>query len=374
MEPETSAAPAREPDAEQPDAEQADIEQPEPRRKPLGPLALFLLWVAMWAALVSFPLAGIVLAFLLGGHPVLTTVLLLIGIVPGLWAASKVAAYRRRRSGVDEALAAVDRWALGRGLARTDDPATTLDVAAAPFDLAGRHTAVHTWTGRHQGQAVVVLHYLVDTGTSDYPERRMFTAVAATGHGDLPLTEATPQRGAAAIAARVGRDLDVESAEFNRAWRVSASDERATHALLTPLLIDRMLAESDEAVRTVWNGGVIVTVEPGAVLDTDVLARRIAFVADLAALVPGFARTDGGASGAPAAAGTRPEVTGRRRTRTRTNTELVLLLVAVAGLLGGSRLWTLAPVAGTTLVVLGLVIGLRSTLIAAWIDRRRGRE
>lgn len=373
MEPETSAAPAREPDAEQPDTEQADIEQPEPRRKPLGPLALFLLWVAMWAALVSFPLAGAVLAFLLGGNPVLTTVLLLISIVPGLWAAMRISAYRRRRSGVDQALADLDRWALRRGLARTDDPSTTLAVAAAPFDLAGRHTAVHTWTGRHQGQAVVVLHYLVDTGTSDHPERRMFTAVAATGHGDLPLTEATPQRGAGALAARVGRDLDVESAEFNRAWRVAASDERATHALLTPLLIDRMLEESAQAVRTVWSGGVIVTVEPGAVLDTDVLARRITFVADLAALVPGFARTDGGASGAPAAAGARPEVTGRRK-RTRSTTELVLLLVGIAALYGGSRLWTLAPAAGTALVLLGLVVGFRSTRIAAWIDRRRGKE
>lgn len=364
MESSTPAAPAH---------EQQEQQQSQPDQKPLGPVALWLLQLLSMVVLVGVVLAFLLLAFALGGNTALTIVLLFVGMVPAVYFATKILAYRRRRSGVDSALATVDEWASSCGLTRTDDPSMTLAVAAAPFDLAGRHTAMRSWTGRYGGQSVAVLHYLVDTGTRKHPERRVYTVVAATGNGDFPLTEAVPQRGAAAVAALVGQDLDVESAEFNSAWRVSSVDERATHSLFTPRVIERMVAEHGHAVRTLWSGEVIVTVQRRAILDTEELTRRLRFVTDLAELVPGFARTDGGFSGAPAATGARAEVTANRK-RTRSGTEMVLLVVGLAALWGGAKLWpTVGPVAAGAILLVGLVIAYRSTHIAAWIDRRRGK-
>lgn len=346
---------------------------PGSERAPIGPVAYALLGLASLVSLVGIVTAFLVLAIFLGGGTALTVVLLFVGIVPALFVSGRISAYRRRRSGVDRALAAQEAWAASLGLERITDRGVTLPVAAPPFDLAGRHTALHGWTGRYAGQSVAVLHYLVDTGTSDHPERRVYTAVAATGNADLPTTELVPQRGVAAVAARVGQDLAVESEEFNRAWRVTAVDERAAHALLTPRVIERLVRAARDAVRTVWSGPVIVTVDRGSVRDTGTLARRLDLVTDLASLVPGFARSDGARSGAPATAGSRAHLVARQR-RSRSNTEMVLLLLAVAGLWGGSRLFHLGPFVAWSAMILGLVLGLGSTRIAAWIDRRRQRR
>lgn len=362
--PEEEAGPDTQPDT------QEGAERP-PKR--LGPLGALLLLLAAYAVLFACVIAALAVAFLLGGNIALTTVLVLVAMVPAILLAGKVLDHRRRRLGVDQAVADLDPWARRIGLRRSDDAAVTFDVPAAPFDYAGRHTAVHAWTGQHGGFGVAVVHYLVDTGTSKHPERELHTVVAATGNGDFPLMEAVPQRGAAAIAARVGRDLDVESAEFNEAWRVSAVDESAGHALLTPRVIERMIRAAADPVRTVWSGGVILTVQDGLVLDPEVLTRRVSFVSALAGLVPGFARTDGGASGAPSAAGARAEVTARR-SRTRSTTELPLLLLGLAAFWGGGALWAnVGPAVGAPIVLLSFVIMFRSTRMAAWIDRRRGR-
>ena len=361
-------------------------EQIEQERKPLGRVPHVLLGLLTLVLIVAFVFGSWFVSFLMNANLPLTLLIVLVGTFASFPVLIKVDEYRRRRSGIDVALAAIDTWARVRGLKRTDDHGLTLAVATAPFDLAGLHTAVHSWTGRYQDQSVAMLHYLVDTGTAEHPERQLFTVVAATGNGDFPLTEAVPQRGAAGLAARVGQD--VESAEFNRAWRVSWADERAAHSLLTPRVIERMVLEVAHAVRTVWSGGVIVTVERGAILDTGDLDRRLRYVTDLAGLVPGFARTDGGLSGAPAAQAARVEVTAQRK-RGRDRIEMALLVLALASLAAAALLWraiedmaiedmsiegqTIAYMAAWALLVLGFVIAGRSPRIAAWIRRRRRR-
>lgn len=353
--------------------------QDEPReaaepQKPLNGFWLFLLWVAAQLAFFLPILGVIVLAALYDLHIAIIIVLLLIVVIFAAGFAMKIWTYRRRRSGIDDVLAALDTWAHERGLKRENNHKITLDMEAAPFDLPGIHVAARSWTGRYRDQGAAILHYLVDTGTRKHPERRVFTVVAVTGNGDFPMTEAVPQRARERVSSALGRDLDTESEEFNRAWRVVSADKQVTHSLFTPVVIERMVAQADKPVRTLWSKGAIATVSTGATLDTDVLGDRLDFVTDLATLVPGFARTDAGFTGAPASQLARPDTVGKTK-RERSGTEMLLLGIGIVALLSVSWLFrNVGPAAGWPAVVIGLVIAGGSSRISAWIDRKRSHR
>lgn len=102
----------------------------------------------------------------------------------------------------------------------------------------------------------------------------------------LPYIELVPERMADKFSkAFGGQDLDVESAAFNRAWRVLYDDRRYAHAVLHPRLVERLLtpAALNTAIRI--EGGSILAWQPGW-QDPATLAERLSMLASVARHVP----------------------------------------------------------------------------------------
>lgn len=90
--------------------------------------------------------------------------------------------------------------------------------------------------------------------------RTYFFSVVAVGLGwEIPRTEFIPEGVTQKVAKKLGGDdLDVESDAFNRKWRVKTLDDRAAHALLTPTVIERLLADEFAGVPFFFERGFLV--------------------------------------------------------------------------------------------------------------------
>lgn len=103
---------------------------------------------------------------------------------------------------------------------------------------------------------------------------------------DLPFLELVPESVAQKFAkAFGGRDLDVESHEFNRQWRVVCGDPRYAHSVLHPRMIQRLLQpDALELTIRIEHGAILVW--QGGRLATDSLARRLEVATGIARRIP----------------------------------------------------------------------------------------
>ena len=102
----------------------------------------------------------------------------------------------------------------------------------------------------------------------------------------LPRLEVVPEGVAAKFSKALGgRDLDVESYEFNRRWRVLCNDPRYAHAVLDPRMVERLLKPDalDLAIRI--EGGAVMAWQAGR-MGTDTLARRLGVLTAVARRIP----------------------------------------------------------------------------------------
>ncbi|GIG54007.1 hypothetical protein [Demequina activiva] len=120
-----------------------------------------------------------------------------------------------------------------------------------------------------------------------------------------------------------GTDVEVESYEFNRRWRVITADPRYARAVLDPRMIDRLIADDADGLMLRIEGGAVYTWQPGR-QGADALARRLAVVTGVARRVPqhvlrqyrqwGYGVKDGFAESAPAWATESGALTSRQPT------------------------------------------------------------
>ncbi len=86
-----------------------------------------------------------------------------------------------------------------------------------------------------------------------------------------------------------GSDVDVESAEFNRRWRVLSDDHRAAHAMLTPTMILFLTDVADEGLAFHVDGGRVLLWDDGRRVDVD-LTRRMELLERFVGELPSFLR------------------------------------------------------------------------------------
>jgi hypothetical protein len=122
-----------------------------------------------------------------------------------------------------------------------------------PFRTGKDRKATHVLSGRHRDRDVTGFEYSYRSGNST----RRFTVVT------LPL----PMRGPTLELTRdrprlVGQDLQLESDEFNAAFRVTADDDRFAYDVLHPRMMDFLLANDrglpvrfERAELLTWCGG-----------------------------------------------------------------------------------------------------------------------
>lgn len=204
----------------------------------------------------------------------MTTVLIVLAVVVvviGIAYLSYQAAKKRR-----EAFAA---FAAQQGLTYVESDDTLANQwQGEPFGRGDHRRARTVLSGLYQGRQVVAFDYSYQTHSTDSKGNRQTTThkygvVVMRLPGPLPRLEVTHEGifGGAVANALGFADLQFESEQFNRAFRVKADDPRFGHAVIHPRMMELLLARGEIGWR--FEGDSVVGWDRGAHTPVEVLNR-----------------------------------------------------------------------------------------------------
>jgi len=187
---------------------------------------------------------------------------------------------RRRRS--------LTAWATANGWQyRGSAPELTTRWHGAPFGVGSSRRATEVLTGTWQGRAAMSFRYRYTTGNGEQTSTYTFGVVALGLPAFLPTLQLTPEGLGARLAKAVGgQDLQFESEEFNRAWRVTSRLPRFAYDVVHPRLMERLLRPGARANLRI-EGTDILTWCAGAP-DLDSLAPRLGLLDAVVRSIPRF--------------------------------------------------------------------------------------
>jgi hypothetical protein len=119
--------------------------------------------------------------------------------------------------------------------------------------------------------------YQVTSGSGDDRSTTTYNVsyiILHTPYEGLPSLTVRPETFGDKIAGAVGfEDIDFESAQFSREFFVKSSDKRFAYDVITPRMMEFLMAKRD-AGSWGWKGGPAIELLQGAVCLTDVLTKR----------------------------------------------------------------------------------------------------
>ena len=182
-----------------------------------------------------------------------------------------------------------------------EDPGLVDRWPGEPFGRGDHRRARNVLTGTEAGRPFVAFDYSFQTHSTDSKGHRSttthrWTVVAVPMPGWLGTVQVVPETVLDRVAGAVGlvQDIDLESEQFNRRFRVSASSPKLASDILTPRTMQYLLAADAEAWRTC--GSDLVGFAPGR-LDPVEVVRTCAVLDRVLDGVPSFVWKDAGAAG-----------------------------------------------------------------------------
>ena len=175
-----------------------------------------------------------------------------------------------------------------------------------PFGQGRRRTATEVLRGSYDALPALSFRYRWTTGTGKSRTEHSVHVVAVPMPAFLATLEVTPEGVGARLAKAFGaQDIQFESEDFNRAFRIAAGDLAFAHAVLAPRLMEYLLRP--DAARSPWRieGPWIVSWETGGT-NTAVLGRRLAQLAAVVRAIPRHVWQDHGYDPHDSAVGTYP--------------------------------------------------------------------
>ena len=207
-------------------------------------------------------------------------------------------AYRRdaRRGQALAAFAAAKGWAYS---ARDDSWAQRF--TGAPFGQGDHRQARNIVSGTVEGHAMVAFDYSFQTHSSDGDSSNTTThryAVCVLGlPGYLPHLELSPETLRTRVGNTItGHDIELESEDFNRRYRVRADNPKFAYDVLNPRTMQALLAKPVLNLRVA--GADAFCWEAGRTQPVTLLARLSALTTLLAG-IPSYVWSDHNAGGAP---------------------------------------------------------------------------
>jgi hypothetical protein len=159
--------------------------------------------------------------------------------------------------------------------------------ASFPFDADGASAQQNVLRGSLNGVPCVAFTQIrTERDAKGNEKSEPFSTTLVELPVRLPRIEIVPESFAEKFVKSLGGgDLDVESYEFNRRWRVLCRDPRYAHAVLDPRMVERLLQPDalDLAIRI--EGGAVLAWQPG-LAGTDTLARRFGVLTAVARRIP----------------------------------------------------------------------------------------
>jgi hypothetical protein len=168
--------------------------------------------------------------------------------------------------------------------------------AGTPFQTGDNWRVTNVLSGPYNGHQMVAFDYSYQTHTTNGRGQRRttthrFGVVVLQLPGALPHLEVTHEGifGGAVANAFGFRDIQFESEQFNRAFRVKADDERFGHAVVTPRMMELLLARGEIGWRI--EGNSLVGWDKGNHDPAEVL-NRLALLEQVIQQVPPYVWRD----------------------------------------------------------------------------------
>lgn len=203
-----------------------------------------------------------------------------LALVPVVGVLGLVLAQRRRRL--------LTAWAARNGWQYAGSaPELTERWQNAPFGIGSSRRATEVLTGIWQGRSATSFRYRYTSSDGDRRTVHTFHVLFLTLPAYLPTLELTPEGLGARLAKAVGgQDLEFESEDFNRAWRVTSRMPRFASDVVHPRLMERLLRPGSRANIRI-EGTDILTWSAG-VPDLDVVAARLGLLDAVVRSIPRF--------------------------------------------------------------------------------------
>lgn len=178
-------------------------------------------------------------------------------------------------------------WATSTGWQLVgNDRSLTARWSGHPFGQGSGRRATEVLRGRFEGMPAVSFTYRWTTGSGRERANHVRHVVALDLPAFLPTVELTPDGLGAKLAKVVGgQDIQFESDDFNRAWRVESRDLAVAHAIVNPRLMERLLRSDARGESLRIEGTSILSWALGAT-DTGALAGRLGLLVAVVHAIP----------------------------------------------------------------------------------------
>jgi hypothetical protein len=220
----------------------------------------------------------------------LPVVLFALGLVAvGTVAYLSYAADKKRR-------ALLQGFALSNGWSyQASDDSWCGRFVGAPFGDGDDRRACNVLRGPYQGTEMVAFDYSYETSSTDSKGNRhttthYYAVCGLTMPAPLPGLELTPESALSRLAGHLGfPDLELESEDFNRRYRVRAGDPKFAYDVLNPRTMQALLARPALSMRLLDVDALCW--EDGRLRPTELLAR-LSTLHLLVAGIPSFVWSD----------------------------------------------------------------------------------
>ncbi|MGH3647042.1 MAG: hypothetical protein ACRDTM_07690 [Micromonosporaceae bacterium] len=165
--------------------------------------------------------------------------------VIGLAIGGAIVGMRRAREREAKKTAALYAWAQSQGWKYLSEaPTLTGRFQGEPFGAGYERRALHVLSGVHRGREIVAFEYrhTVKQGKSSTTYTHL--VVATPTPSPRPWLQVGQEGAGSKLLALFGaRDLQLESEEFNRVFRISTGSDRFAYDVLHPRMMEWLLAD-----------------------------------------------------------------------------------------------------------------------------------
>jgi len=163
----------------------------------------------------------------------------------------------------------------------------TAGLSGFPFDEGTNRRAEDVLRGVFSGRRCTTYTLRFEyRSRDDAPVQQIFTVTSAEIDIDMRRIDIVPESfGTRMLGGIAGTDINLESAQFNREWRLICDDKRYAVDVIDPRMMEMLLRPESLGRAIHIEGRQVVTWTPGRA-SLDDLSRRLSAVCGIAARVP----------------------------------------------------------------------------------------